>query len=532
MLHWICGCYVVVRQFREAFEADVLGARRRRRYWQELGSRSRTALAAAGNKPGVGGSDTDIPDLVSGSDSSSESEDSDAGIFRGARAVARNTTVAPSRATSTPAPPAPPGEVRFVTKSGRSHEAEVLLQQTMYDRADRVTLRVKELMQSSKEKRMALIALTSMAIPGGSAVDPKRPLACDKDLSRGAELIVEAWAFGTWKAYHRVWLRVKEYLQDMVRRSGYAWHVSTFKDEPRFISAAAVHVLYENDAMSTVEKSIAALKMAMRVNNVHVAPDLLTQVVCKVNRRRRAKSVRKRPGLLFSEVQAINLAWGDLGQSMVRRMVALMMCIGFLILLRFSDLAMIHLHGIYWCKAGVMICLARRKNNQEGIPSYLPVADTGAVDSDGTPCSAVARLRAFVTDLVGEKPPAEGWMTSAASDGFLFRRVKATTTSTHASRRVDEIVGSGERPMGRESYSALLARYREAMHRCCRMSKRAARTFGTQSARSGGDTWLFDNNLPADIRMEIGEWATPSVERGYLRVKIAQQLEMVKAVGL
>jgi hypothetical protein len=122
-------------------------------------------------------------------------------------------------------------------------------------------------------------------------------------------------------------------------------------------------------------------------------------------------------------------------------------------------------------------------------------------------------------------------LTSDATDGFLFRRIKCGV-HTHLSKRVDKIVGFGKRPMVREAYGGYLSRYRNALRMCCRMSKEAAATFGTQSARSGGDTWLFNNGVPADLRMEIGEWATPTVERGYLRIRIQQKLELVSAVGL
>ena len=141
------------------------------------------------------------------------------------------------------------------------------------------------------------------------------------------------------------------------------------------------------------------------------------------------------------------------------------------------------------------------------------------------------RLRLLIKDLTGEAPPTEGWLTSAVTDGFLFRRIKCGT-HTHLSKRVDEIVGSGERPMGREAYGGYLSRYRDALWMCCRMSKEAATTLGTQSARSGGDTWLFNNDVPANLRMEIGKWARPTVERGYLRIRSQQRLELVSAVGL
>ena len=178
------------------------------------------------------------------------------------------------------------------------------------------------------------------------------------------------------------------------------------------------------------------------------------------------------------------------------------------------------------------MCLPRRKNNQHGVPTYIPVADTEIVDAAGKPCSLVARLRQYIEDLTGVAPPEEGFMTCDASRGFLFREVRARDGYTHLSKRVDVISGTGRRPMGRAAYSKYLPRYRDALVACARMSRRAADTYGTQSARSGGDTHLFNNGIPADQRMEIGEWATPLVERGYLRIKVQKKLELMRAVGL
>ena len=142
------------------------------------------------------------------------------------------------------------------------------------------------------------------------------------------------------------------------------------------VAAFAVYKLDTGTSMTAIEQSIAALRMAMRINNIPVRACLLMDVVREVNKRRRRKSAKKRSGLLFEEVSAINSGWSDPAQLMARRMITLVMVIVFRSLLRYSDLCDIHMHGIYWCKAGVVICLPRCKNNQHGVPMYLSIADT------------------------------------------------------------------------------------------------------------------------------------------------------------
>ena len=414
----------------------------------------------------------------------------------------------------------------------RSRDEEVLLVEKLRVLGDAASDRVRKVRAESREAAIAREDVSRFRIPGGSFVDPERPLACDKWLERGADLLVEWRAFSTWRTYGGYIDDTLAWLRRNVEDSGMVWHAKTLRDEPRFFSAYAVYLLHTTSTITAVEKPIQALRLAMRVNGIKVQDDLLTSVVREVNRRRRSKSVRKRPGLLFSEVTAINIGWGHPSQSMGRRTIALAMCIAFVALLRFSDLAVIHIHGIYFCPEGVMICLPRRKNNQHGVPSYIPVADTEIVDAKGKACSLVARLRLYITDLTGVTPPDEGFMECPASKGFLFRRVTKVDEYTHYSKRTDEVSGSGCRPMSRAAYAGYLSRYRDALVACCRMSRRAADAYGTQSARSGGDTHLFDNGVSSDLRMEIGEWATPLVERGYLRIRVQKKLELMRTVGL
>ena len=54
----------------------------------------------------------------------------------------------------------------------------------------------------------------------------------------------------------------------------------------------------------------------------------------------------------------------------------------------------------------------------------------------------------------------------------------------------------------------------------------------TQSLRSGGDTFLHAQGLTAEERRDVGQWATPLVERGYLRRTLREKLTFMRAAGL
>ena len=90
----------------------------------------------------------------------------------------------------------------------------------------------------------------------------------------------------------------------------------------------------------------------------------------------------------------------------------------------------------------------------------------------------------------------------------------------------------GRRSLTKKDYNTYLGRFRAALHQCCGFSKAVCREFGLHSLRSGGDTHLYNIGLPASVRMEIGQWATPTVERGYLRTRIENTLQLIRAAGL
>ena len=64
------------------------------------------------------------------------------------------------------------------------------------------------------------------------------------------------------------------------------------------------------------------------------------------------------------------------------------------------------------------------------------------------------------------------------------------------------------------------------------MTEAQAIEYGLQSMRSGGDTWLFLKSASQAVRMAIGDWETPEVEAGYLRVAATQEFATMRATGL
>ena len=135
---------------------------------------------------------------------------------------------------------------------------------------DAASTRVRVSCAASKEAAQAREDVARFRIPGGSMVDPSRPLACDAWLARGSDLLVEWRAFSTWRAYATHITVAIAWLREQVEASHMKWHANTLRKEPRFFSAFAVYKLKTAETLKAVKKPIQALHMAMRINNIPV----------------------------------------------------------------------------------------------------------------------------------------------------------------------------------------------------------------------------------------------------------------------
>ena len=403
----------------------------------------------------------------------------------------------------------------------RHHEDAVLRQRDLRNQANWVRQQhVRRQRAAAEDPRMAKL-VRSFRIPGGSWADPSDPLACDEWLEEAWPLVTEWRAHTTWRRYAPAWRKARRWLKRQCKASGKEFCVATFREYPRFLSAMAVWALRTSTAQTAVESVVLATRMALRLNGLEVADDVITRIARESARRSRGTMTRKKAGFTVDMVKAINAEWGAKSAPLARRMVALAIVIGFLGLLRFSDLRVICISGILWMREGVVIVLPVRKNAQTQ-PSLVFVAETGE------PTGAVARLRAMVTELAGRAPPREGVLQDSR---FLFRQIRRVNGYTHP-HRMEQTVGTGRVMLDDSGYSAYLHGFRRAARCCCGFGAEAAKELGTQSLRSGGDTYLHAMGVSAEERRDVGQWATPLVERGYLRRTLKEKLSFMRETGL
>ena len=93
-------------------------------------------------------------------------------------------------------------------------------------------------------------------------------------------------------------------------------------------------------------------------------------------------------------------------------------------------------------------------------------------------------------------------------------------------------MGDGDVWLTDTDYGAYLRGMRRAARECCGLSALAVKELGTQSLRAGGDTHLHACGMTAEQRRDVGQWATPLVERGYLRRTLRAKLLFMQAGAL
>lgn len=124
-------------------------------------------------------------------------------------------------------------------------------------------------------------------------------------------------------------------------------------------------------------------------------------------------------------------------------MMACVLGLGFQCLLRWSDMALIHLDGIYWYANGCVFVLPRRKNAQYK-PELVAFTDTGG------PKSLFKVFREHCEAVAGQAMPRQGQCRGTGC--FAFRNiVKPSGASGHtwSGKRVDAMEMTSERPIGR-----------------------------------------------------------------------------------
>ena len=355
-------------------------------------------------------------------------------------------------------------------------------------------------------------------IDGGARLDTGTAWAPFLELA--TDLLGDWRADSTWKRYLTHWRKVRAFLVSMLATKGLSLSAANLRANPSLFPAVAAWAYQQSTAATAVESAVLALRMCLRVNGIAYDDDIRTKAVREAARRNRTKATIKMAAFTADEVRQILELWDVPGGPLWQRMIALSIAVAFCILARWSDLRAINLGGIYWCPEGAMLTLCRRKNRQHGAVA-LPLGDTGRADS------LVSRLRRLVTDL-GYNVPDEGYIRTT---DWLFRAVGPITGHKQPHMAVWRVRGNGAHPMDPADYDNYLSAWRQALT-AIGMPKEAVACFGTQSARAGGDTALHGAGASAELRRDIGQWATPLVERGYLRLRIRARLQFMQTFGL
>jgi len=350
--------------------------------------------------------------------------------------------------------------------------------------------------------------------------------AVQKYLDIGERLTAKCRARATWKQYYKPWLRARDFLRTAILADGRDWAVETLVKFPAYLRAVAPWVYTTKSSAGAVETSMLALNLALRINDITVPDDFMVKTVREVSRRERLKAAHRRAAITVVEVRKILKLWGSKKQGPVRRMMACVVGMGFQCLLRWADMALIHINGIWWYKDGCVLVLPRRKNNQHK-PELVAFADRGG---DG---SLFKLFKAHCELVAGRPMPIDGQCKGVAR--FVFRGIQKPRNGpqhTWNGKRIDQLEMESDRPIQRDTYHKYVHRFKWALETCCGLSKTAVKEFGMHSLRVGGDTWLFEANMPAEVRQRMGGWAHAFSEKTYIRTLVEERLSVCKAMGV
>ena len=416
----------------------------------------------------------------------------------------------------------------------RTRSDDVVMEETLRKMGDMTLQHLRTLEESGAERERMLDTVKLFVLPttakAFTAVNGGRS-AVAAYLDVGQTQKGKCRARNTWARYRGPMRKIRAYLRSAILADGRTWCKGTLVEYPQYIRSVAGWAYATTSTASAVESAVLALRLCLKYNDIRVEDDFMTKAVREVSKRERSKAAHRRAAITRDEVYMIMKQYRGANDGGVKRMIACVVGLAFQCLLRWADLALIHVQGIFWYPDGCVFALPRRKNAQHK-PELVAFADTG---KDG---SLFKMFRAHCEQVAGRKMPREGRCTAA--DRFVFRDItKPAVTEkrprvgyTWKHKRMDVLEMESNRPIGRSAYKKYLVRFREALEDCCGMTEAAIKEFGMHSMRVGGDTWLFQNNMPQDVRQRMGGWASAFSEKTYIRTLVAERLETCKHMAI
>ena len=410
----------------------------------------------------------------------------------------------------------------------KTRSDDVILEERLRQMGDDTLANLRELEKSGKTLDKMRRIVHSFMLP---SIDDDfkgvsgRPSRVQQYLNIGEGCILKCKARNTWNRYAGPWKKTRAYLREAILADDREWCTKTLRDYPQYVQSVAGWVYATTHTASAVESHILGMRLAMRINNVTISDNFVTKAVREVTRRERSKATRRRAAITVDEVREILQKWGG-SKDAVKRMIAICVGVGFQCLLRWADMSLVNMMGIYWYADGCVFCLPRRKNNQYK-PELVALACTGAKGS------LFKLFKAHCELVTGGKMPVDA--VYAGSKQHVFRGIikpAGAPGHTWQDKRVDALEMDSDRPITKSDYGKYLTRFRAALKQCCGLSKKAQKEFGIHSMRVGGDTWLFENGVPEEVRMRMGGWATAFSERTYIRTLVEERLRTCKAMSV
>lgn len=358
-------------------------------------------------------------------------------------------------------------------------------------------------------------AYMDMAGHGGDNIPPEfsKSSTLTTFLSDARLHQLKALAPSTWLKYAQAWRKVRQWCFCRLAEIGRARTNKQLSEAPMVFMAYLSYLLASGAHEAAVALAIAATAKVMglhglpNITDFHGVSDLR-----KAAAREHAVAKTHKEGILDWEIRNMIEESRGPKATLVQRIAAACCGLMFDLCLRFSDMARLNVASIYMIRGGAMVSVAWRKNRQNCDPIWLPLNDTG---KHGT-------LR-ILTDVLRERGftvPTEGVVTTRTgtrATQLLWPHVKYDKAAGTYDVYEEEGVAISGAPANNRSgqYRTFLDLFRDGMKRTHGYHPRVLHCFATHSMRRGGDLHRFMKGMPADLRMELGDWKTPAVEAAY-----------------
>ena len=345
-----------------------------------------------------------------------------------------------------------------------------------------------------------------------------------------SQLGMEAYytkAPSTWLKLGYSFNRAMKWIAREMKLAGLKPTIGVLANHVHFVVAYLVELFNQRRSSGVINSAVAAINAAFTLRGYPTISENqeIAHVRTLAKRRNDRPSQPKEPMRPY-QIRAIMRRARNMGRAgLAKRVVALAAALMFDLCIRYDELARLKTDALFFVPNGVLVLVGIRKNKQAGTQCFLPISDTG-------PTGTVALLRSVLLER-GFSVPRVGRIQSERGKARMLwpmlapgaARGSTLVLETSVPRLTGPNASAGVN--GRAEFVRLLREDLRAVFGPCGFDKSLVKSFAAHSLRRGANLHRFINNMPLDMRMELGGWRCLTVEAGYRACNARRRMQAV-----